>query len=265
MDIWNIQPAALRENLMQFLSFKLLIDTIVIFYNFSKQKGQKSVNKAILRAQALRTKAGSGMNRDERRRQILDKYVKFSFKKLMKMNAKPNPMANIANPNAPPQMPQMDFMPLVFRFGPMMLQRYLFADKPAAVLYLPIIAKLEKKDDKVLKLLLKACTLGKKPDEKWAPGYVGKTAVGFVVGFIYKRILNRILFGKRPQLGFVERLQLQQELQAGVEDKKAPRVNLEGNENLINEFPDIVEISEVDAPIENTGEEKENSQSCSKL
>ena len=265
MNIWQIQPEELKKNLIFFLTYKIIIDTVIMIYNYTKYRAVKPINDRILKAQKLRDQAGTGIDRNERRYQILDKYVKFSFVKLFKAGQRQNPMAAMQQmqPGQAPQMPQMSMLPLLMRFGPMMLSRYLFADRPAAVLYLPIISKLEKKDDKILQMLLKVCEFGRKKEEPWASGYVSRTVVGFVFSFVYKRILGAVLFGKRAKLGMMERLQLQQDMMLKQEHGKP--IDLQGNEDLLQQFSDIAELSDVDAPLENTADSNDSSFSNSKV
>ena len=115
-------------------------------------------------------------------------------------------------PGQMPQMPQMDFVPMILRFGPMLLSHMVFADAPGAVLYLPFVAKLEQRDDKVLQLILKVTKFGRRAEEVWQPGYIGRTFFSFAFNFLFNKLLRRIVMGKVPKLGIFEGIKLQQEL-----------------------------------------------------
>ena len=102
----------------------------------------------------------------------------------------------------------MDMTGMIIRFGPMLLSKMLFSDAPGAILYLPFVAKLEQKDDKILQLLLKVVAFGKKQDDEWKPGYIGRTFFSFLFGFVFKKILTKILYGTIPSMGIMEKAQL---------------------------------------------------------
>lgn len=192
MNFFPPQPPELVRNLIFFLVYKIVIDVALAIYTRHAARATVAIDRKLAHAQRLRARAGTGMDRDPRRCVILGAYIE----RLLRLRA--GAARQGGGPGA-----------LVVRVAPLLLSRVVFADRPTAVLRLPAVARLERSQDQIARLLVAFLQWGRRADEPWAPGYVSRTALSMIFGITAGRVIRRLVLGPQPRFSFRERLEMQ--------------------------------------------------------